>query len=250
MEIKWTLILVSHPCGERAGSPARRPRAPRAPCSSGRGGPAVVPQLALWGGRWRQRLSPPRWLQSRVRTVWGLPSSGGTRSIARQAPLFYRWGDTELNSVPASPSAAPAGPCSRRPRPPRPATGRHAPPAATHSLVQCCHLSRGDSDSLFVSPLPPWPRARFQKELSKMQSGFSLVCEMLPGWPLLPWESVSSCRGGGRQGRGLPPRAHFPSVQSPGCLLPIPCVCHLPREALPASPLVSRVAGVSLRHGL
>lgn len=131
-----------------------------------------------------------------------------------------------------------------------PATGRHAPPAATHSLVQCCHLSRGDSDSLFVSPLPPWPRARFQKELSKMQPGFSLVCEMLPGWPLPPWESVSSCRGGGRQGRGLPPRAHFPSVQSPGCLLPIPCVCHLPREALRASPLVSRVAGVSLRHGL
>lgn len=119
-----------------------------------------------------------------------------------------------------------------------PATCRHAPPAATHSLVQCCHLSRGDSDSLFVSPLPPWPRARFQKELSKMQSGFLLVCEMLPGWPLPPWESVSSCRGGGRQGRGLPPRAHFPSVQSPGCLLPIPCVCHLPREALLLLPLL------------
>lgn len=131
MEIKWTLILVSHPCGERAGSPARGPRAPRAPCSSGRGGPAVVPQLALWGGRWRQRLSPPRWLQSRVRTVWGLPSSGGTRSIARQAPLFYRWGDTELNSAPASPSAAPAGPCSRRPRPPR--------PGYRLARSSCCH---------------------------------------------------------------------------------------------------------------
>lgn len=152
MEIKWTLILVSHPCGERAGSPARGPRAPGAPCSSGRGGPAVVPQLALWGGRWRQRLSPPRWLQSRVRTVWGLPSSGGTRPIARQAPLFYRWGDTELNSAPVSPSAAPARPCSRRPRPPRPGhqpgTLLLLPPTPWSSAV----TSRGAAPTASLSP--------------------------------------------------------------------------------------------------
>lgn len=177
VETEWTVILASRPRGRGPGA-APAAASPRAPCSSGGGPPAVAPGVQAL----RRALAsqPPRWLRSCVHTVLGLASSEGAWPVARQAPLLYRWGDTELvtclsrhSPFPPTPSVSPP----HRPRPrvwPRAACAPHSPPAATHSLASAV-TSRGVTLTAPLSPhFHPGHEWHFRRNFPKCSLDFRL----------------------------------------------------------------------------